>query len=74
MNTLDHNGVIGPHDEIKNLVFAAGFSGHGVMHSPAVGRAVAEWITQQRWVSIDVCALGWTRIRDGQPFVEQVVY
>lgn len=74
VNTLDHNGVIGPHDEIKNLVFATGFSGHGVMHSPAVGRAVAEWITQQRWVSIDVCALGWTRIRDGQPFVEQVVY
>jgi len=74
VNTLDHNGVIGPHDEIDNLVFATGFSGHGVMHSPAVGRAVAEWITQRRYTSVDVTPLGWPRIRAQQPMVENIVY
>jgi glycine/D-amino acid oxidase-like deaminating enzyme len=40
-NLLDHNGIVGPHDEIPTLLFATGFSGHGVMHAPATGRAIA---------------------------------
>lgn len=74
MNLLDHNGVIGPHHEFENFVFATGFSGHGVMHAPATGRAVAEWITEQRYKSIDVSPLGFARIRTQQPLVESVVY
>ena len=31
VNTLDHNGVVGPHDGLGNLIFATGFSGHGVL-------------------------------------------
>lgn len=74
VNTLDHNGIVGAHDEIHNLVFATGFSGHGVMHAPAVGRAVAELITCGSFQSIDLTPLGWDRIRTSTPLVESIVY
>ena len=41
LNTVDRNGIVGPHPEWTNLVFANGFSGHGIQQSPAVGRGVA---------------------------------
>ncbi len=74
VNTLDHNGVVGPHDRLDNLIFATGFSGHGVQHAPAVGQAVAELITTGAYRSIDLTPLGWARIRDGRPLVESIVY
>lgn len=74
VNTLDHNGVVGPHDELPNLIFATGFSGHGVMHAPAVGRAVAELLTCGGYRSIDLSPLGWERIRSQTPMVESFVY
>jgi FAD-dependent oxidoreductase domain-containing protein 1 len=74
VNTLDHNGIIGPHDEIPNLVFATGFSGHGVMHSPTTGRGVAEWIMTEEFETIGLSDLGYARIRAGRPLREMVVY
>ncbi|WP_256256684.1 NAD(P)/FAD-dependent oxidoreductase [Pseudomonas agarici] len=74
MNVFDHNGVVGPHDEFKNLIFATGFSGHGVMHSPATGRGVAELITHGQFQTIDLSELGYGRIRNNTPIVETMVY
>lgn len=74
VNTLDHNGVVGAHDELTNLIFATGFSGHGVMHAPAVGQGVAELITFGGFRSIDMTPLGWGRIRSSTPMVESIVY
>jgi glycine/D-amino acid oxidase-like deaminating enzyme len=74
VNTLDHNGVVGPHDGLTNLIFAIGFSGHGVMHAPAVGRGVAELIVHGGYRSIDLGPLGWARIRMGTPMPETIVY
>ena len=74
VNTLDHNGVIGAHDELTNLIFATGFSGHGVMHAPAVGRGVAELITTGGYRAIDMSPLGWERIRTATPLRESIVY
>jgi FAD-dependent oxidoreductase domain-containing protein 1 len=71
--TLDQNGVIGPHDIYGNLIFCAGFSGHGMQHAPGAGRAVAEMIAHGAATSIDVSPLGWERIRDGRPLVERNV-
>lgn len=73
-NALDQNGVIGPHDEIVNLIFATGFSGHGLQHAPATGRGVAELITKGRFDAIDLSPLGYGRIRSGTPIVESIVY
>ena len=42
-NTPDHHAILGG-CEVDGLYFANGFSGHGVMHSPATGRALAEII------------------------------
>lgn len=74
VNTLDHNGIIGPHDEIDNLIFATGFSGHGVMHAPATGRGVAELVTHGGFRAIDMSPLGFERIRTNTPLQETVVY
>jgi sarcosine oxidase subunit beta len=40
----DHHAIIGPVEERKGFFCANGFSGHGVMHSPATGKIVADLI------------------------------
>ena len=40
--TPDHHAIIGPAPNVEGLYFVNGFSGHGVMHSPASGRITAE--------------------------------
>lgn len=42
--TPDHNPVIGEHPALSGLIFASGFSGHGLMMSPATGLAVSELV------------------------------
>jgi glycine/D-amino acid oxidase-like deaminating enzyme len=74
VNALDHNGVIGPHHVLENFIFACGFSGHGVMHSPATGRGVAELIVHGGYRSLDLSPLGYDRVREGRPMTETVVY
>lgn len=44
--TPDHHAVLGPVKEVPGLFLANGCSGHGVMHSPATGRIVADLITK----------------------------
>ena len=72
-NTLDHNVVVGPHHEIENFIFANGFSGHGMQQSPAIGRAVSEWIAYGEYRSLDLTPLGYHRIVEGNPFVESAI-
>ena len=74
VNVLDHNAIIGPHDQLHNLLFATGFSGHGVMHAPAAGRGIAEMITAGGYKTIDLTPFGWDRIRDRRPMFETIVY
>jgi sarcosine oxidase subunit beta len=53
-NTPDHLPVLGRHPELPNYVDASGFSGHGVMHSPATGMLIAEEVLDGRAHSIDI--------------------
>jgi glycine/D-amino acid oxidase-like deaminating enzyme len=57
-NTLDHNAIVGPHDEVPNFLFLNGFSGHGFQQSPAMGRGTAQWITHSEFRSLDLSPLG----------------
>lgn len=73
MNTFDHNAIIGRHPELTNLLFANGFSGHGIQQSPAVGRGIAELIVHERFLTTDLSVFGFDRIAAGRPVVEQNV-
>jgi glycine/D-amino acid oxidase-like deaminating enzyme len=74
MCLLDHNAVIGPFPAIPNLIVASGFSGHGVQHGPATGRAVAELIRFNGYKTLDLTPFGYERVRDNRPMPESVVY
>jgi sarcosine oxidase len=70
VNTLDHNAIIGPHPRVRNLLFANGFSGHGLQQAPAVGRGLAEWIATGRYETLDLSPLGYERVERDDPYVE----
>ena len=70
VNTLDHNAIVGPHPAVRNLLFANGFSGHGLQQAPAVGRALAEWIATGRYETLDLSSLGYERVERGEPIRE----
>ena len=73
MNTFDHNAIVGLHPACGNLVFANGFSGHGLQQSPAVGRGLAELISTGAYETLDLSPLGWQRVLQGQPLLERNV-
>ena len=70
-NTLDHNVVVGPHNEVPNFIFANGFSGRGLQQSPAIGRGVAELITYNEYRTLDLTPLGYDRIARRGPSPKQ---
>ncbi|NXS29567.1 FXRD1 protein, partial [Pomatostomus ruficeps] len=72
-NTFDQNGVLGPHPRLENMFLVAGFSGHGLQHAPAAGRAVAELVMRGRYETLDLRRLGWDRLVAGEPLQEHGV-
>ncbi|WP_166417680.1 NAD(P)/FAD-dependent oxidoreductase [Cochlodiniinecator piscidefendens] len=72
-NTLDHNVIVGPHTDVKNFIFANGFSGHGLQQGPAIGRGISEWITYGEFRALDLSELGFERVISNAPFLEKNV-
>ena len=70
-NTFDQNGIIGLHPLVDNMFFATGFSGHGLQHSPAVGRAVAELILDRGFKTLDLSGFDFRRILAEEPMLER---
>jgi len=63
----DRHVLLGRMPEVENLWFANGSSGHGVMHSPAIGQLVAEMVLGQP-PAIDVRSLRPSRFAEGDAF------
>jgi FAD-dependent oxidoreductase domain-containing protein 1 len=70
MNLFDHNGIVGFHPQIANLLLLNGFSGHGIQQAPVVSRGVAELICHGRFVTLDLSDLAYTRIAENRPLHE----
>ena len=71
-DTPDKHPIIGAVPGLAGFLCAAGFSGHGIMHAPATGEAIAELIVDGR-TSLDVTPLAYDRFRRGDLIKEHNV-
>ena len=70
--TPDNNAILGKVPEVEGFYLANGFSGHGVMHAPAVGILMAELILEGK-TSIDISELSIERFKKGDLKIERNV-
>jgi glycine/D-amino acid oxidase-like deaminating enzyme len=71
--TPDHHAIIGPASNVEGLYFVNGFSGHGVMHSPASGKIGADLILHGRSDLVDATQLSVDRFATGRLLEETAV-
>lgn len=71
--TPDHHPVLGAAPEVPGFFLANGFSGHGVMHSPATGRIMSDIILTGKTDLIDASVLSLERYRTGKLIEETAV-
>jgi sarcosine oxidase subunit beta len=71
--TPDHHAIIGRAPGIDGFYLANGFSGHGVMHSPATGKIVSELILDGAPRLFDASMLGAERFAEGKLLEETAV-
>lgn len=69
--TLDQNPIIGRDPYFGNVLWATGFSGHGIQMAPAVGRAITEFIIDGNYRTIDLSRFSWNRILREIPLQER---
>jgi FAD-dependent oxidoreductase domain-containing protein 1 len=64
--TPDHNPVLGEHPALRGFVVASGFSGHGLMMSPATGRIVSELVRLGESRTFDITPFAVDRFERGE--------
>jgi len=74
VNRLDHNALLGAYPGVEGLYVAVGFSGHGLMQAPAVGKGMSELIRTGRYETIDLSPLDADRIFTGRRVLEEAVF
>jgi sarcosine oxidase subunit beta len=72
--TPDHHPILGAAPGIPGLFLASGFSGHGVMHSPATGKILADLILKGTTDLIDAKLLDYSRFAEGRMIQETAVF
>ena len=71
-SVLDYSPILGPcKGVLDNFYLANGFSGHGIMHAPAVGRGLAEHVVDGGYQSLDLDCFGYRRILENRPYREK---
>jgi glycine/D-amino acid oxidase-like deaminating enzyme len=63
--TPDHNPVLGEHPALRGLIVASGFSGHGLMMSPATGLIVSELVRFAESRTFDIAPFAVDRFERG---------
>jgi len=69
----DHHAILGRSPDVRGFYFANGFSGHGVMHSPATGRILADLILTGETSVIDAKDLNVQRFAEGRAIEETAI-
>ncbi len=69
----DHNGILGFHPAKEGLFLAVGWSGHGAMVAPAVGKCAAELIVHGEYRTIDARCLSFERFAKNELIKETIV-
>jgi sarcosine oxidase subunit beta len=71
--TPDHHPILGESPDVPGFFFANGFSGHGVMHSPATGKILSDLILTGETDLIDASLLNFSRFAEGRTIYETAV-
>ncbi len=71
--TPDHHPILGESPDVPGFFFANGFSGHGVMHSPATGKILSDLILTGQTDLIDASLLNFSRFAEGRTIHETAV-
>ncbi|MBI4184469.1 MAG: FAD-binding oxidoreductase [Proteobacteria bacterium] len=70
-NSLDGNVIVGRWiGGLENFYIALGFSGHGLQHGPAMGRAMKELLLDGGYQTIDLSRFSYQRVLDNAPIAE----
>jgi sarcosine oxidase subunit beta len=64
-DTPDKHPILGRIAGVPGFICVAGFSGHGLMHAPAAGEAIAELIVDGK-TTLDISALSYDRFARGE--------
>jgi glycine/D-amino acid oxidase-like deaminating enzyme len=71
--TPDQNGIIDKHPDVDGLYIAAGFSGHGLMMSPATGKLMSELIRTGKFETVDASPLSFSRFSRNELFWDEAM-
>jgi sarcosine oxidase subunit beta len=71
--TPDHMPILGRHPDLPSFINAAGFSGHGIMHSPATGVIITEELLDGRAHTFDIDPLRIERYASGSVFERNII-
>lgn len=64
--TPDDNPVLGYVSGIDGMIVASGFSGHGYMQGPAIGRCISELVLDGKATTVDIGSFSPDRFASGQ--------
>lgn len=71
-NLFDHSAILGHVPDISNFIMANGFSGHGMMHSPATGLGISELVIYGHFRTLDLTPFTYERIAAKRDIPEYV--